>query len=287
MNKKKCNKAAEIIVKILVVIAIINGVIVGGSIIFFIVLFLKGFSTTPKVTEEEVKLEQEQRLEVVKRHLEKKYEKKFVINSDGTDGGGSPIPFSSGYYTVTYEAYAEDDPNFRFIVDVVPVSIKNNEIKEIRDSYCWKFLKEKLNNEIKETLNGDFDGDYKLILYLSSSATFENNIKPDSSIKDYFNGNGKSPAIYIDMFTTQKAKKLEIKTEQKISQLLDKIKEQSDHVDITFSYYVMKKNEDFYAIDITREHLRLYDNDIYRTYRAVGDMDKELKFQLMIDTGDK
>ena len=83
MNKKKCNKAAEIIVKILVVIAIINGVIVGGSIIFFIVLFLKGFSTTPKVTEEEVKLEQEQRLEAVKSHLENKYGEKFIVNPNG------------------------------------------------------------------------------------------------------------------------------------------------------------------------------------------------------------
>jgi hypothetical protein len=277
----------KIIVKILVVIAIIIGVIIGGLILTVTMRFVKSLFIVPKVTDDEVILKQEQRLEVIKSHLEKKYGKKFVINSEGTDGGGSPLPFSSGYYTVTYKAYAEDDPDFCFIVDVVPVSINNNEIKEIRDSYCWKFLREKLKSEVEETLNGNFDGDYKLILYLSSSATFENNIRPDSSMDDYFNGSRKSPAIYIDLFTAEKDKNLEIETEQKISRLLKKIKEKSDHVDIKFRYYVMKKQEDFDAIDITKEHLRLYDNEIYHTYRAVGDMEQEMKFQLIIDTDDK
>lgn len=282
-NKNKNNRVEKNIVKIFTVIAIISGVVITG-LILTITILVKSLFIAPKVTDEEVIMKQEQKLEVIKSHLEKKYGKKFVINPGGTDGGGSPIPFSNGYYTITYEAYAEDDPNFHFIVDVVPMSIENNEIKEIRDSYCWKFLREKLNNEVIEALDGSFDGDYKLILDLSSSATFEDNIRPDSPIEDYFNGSSKSPAIYIDLFTAEKD--LELETEQNIAGLLNQIKEKSNHVDINFCYYEMNNYEDFDAIDITKEHLRLYDNEIYRTYRAVRDMEKEMKFQLTIDTDD-
>lgn len=287
MNKEKYNKVVKIIVKILVVIAIINGVIIGGSVITFTVLFIKSFSTVPRITDEEIMLKQKQRLEEVKNHLEKKYEKKFVINPDGTDGGGSPIPFSSGYYTVTYEAYAEDDPDFYFNVDVVPMSIHNNEIKEIRDSYCWKFLREKLNNEAEKTLSDNFDGDCKLLIRLSHAFTFENYIEPQSSMEDYFNGSGRKPNIVIYLFTNESNKQLEVKTEQKIMELLNRIKDKSKNVSIEFRYYVIKDSKDFEKIDILKEDLRLYNSDIDKTYKPFRDMDKEKKIQVTIDTNDR
>ena len=284
MNKNKSNRIVDLLIFVSAVIGIMNYVFISTFCVVLTIVFVMNSSGSKKITHEEVVLRQEQRLQGIKSHIEKKYGKKFVINPEGTDGGGSPIPFSSGYYTVTYEAYAEDDPDFYFIVEVVPVSISDNEIKEIRDSYCWKFLREKLNNEVIEALDGSFDGDYKLILDLSSSATFEDNIRPDSPIEDYFNGSSKSPAIYIDLFTAEKD--LELETEQNIAGLLNQIKEKSNHVDINFCYYEMNNYEDFDAIDITKEDLRLYDNEIYRTYRAVRDMEKEMKFQLTIDTDD-
>lgn len=86
-------------------------------------------------------------------------------------GGGAPISFAKGCYTVTYEAYEVGDSDLHFIVDEVSVWIKNNEIKKTNNlsiEFRYYVIDDSKYNEqiniIKENLglfNCDNDNVYK------------------------------------------------------------------------------------------------------------------------------
>ncbi|MFR3729032.1 hypothetical protein [Lacrimispora sp.] len=284
MNKEKYNKVVEIIVKILVVIAIINGVIVGGSIIFFIVLFLKGFSTTPKVTEEEVKLEQEQRLEAVKSHLENKYGEKFIVNPNGKRNTGSFIPGAVNTSPDYYEAYSEEDPEFIFRVYKYSESHNIDSEEEIKDSYCWKFLKEKLKKTIESALPNEFPEEYKIFIDTYSDITFDNSIRQDSQLEKYFNGNYASPIIFINVYALDSKEKYEKNIEQKISLLFEEFKSKYNNMNMNFSYYSVENEKNFSRIDtkeLEKKSLIIYGDNYPELFSEIK---MERKFVVKIDT---
>ncbi|WP_124068061.1 hypothetical protein [Clostridium sp. E02] len=281
---RKNNIVVEFMVKVLVV----AGIVIGVIIFTLIILFVNSVKKDLPPKSDSIKTQKEY-YDAVGTHLEEKYGKKFIVNPKGTDGGGGPIPFSQGCYTMTYEAYAEEDPNFIFFVDVIPKSIENNNISEIRDNYCWKFLKKKLKNNIKENLEVNLSEDYKLLINLSNGVTFENYLNSDSIMEDYFRSNSLKPIIYIYVFTIESGEDLEVKTEQYMSLFLNEIKAKSKSVKIKFTYYAIQNREDFEAINVMKEeksNLMLYRNNIEATFKPIKYIKKEKKIELVIDTDD-
>lgn len=286
MNKEKYNKMVEIIVKVFVVIAIINGVIVVGSIIFFIVLFLNSFSTPPKLTEEEVKLKQEQKLEAVKSHLENKYGEKFIVNSNGKRDTGSFIPGAVNTSPDYYEAYSEEDPEFIFRVYKYPESYDIESKENIKDSYCWKFLKEKLKKIIESALANELPTEYKIFIDTYSSITFDNSIRQNSPLEQYFNSSCASPIIFINVYTLDSQEKNEKNIEQRISLLFEEFRSKYKNVNINFCYYSVENEKDFFRIDtkeLEKKSLIIYGNNYPE---ILSEIEMNRKFVVEIDTID-
>ncbi|WP_077611744.1 hypothetical protein [Clostridium sp. Marseille-P2415] len=139
--------------------------------------------------------------DVVKNYLERKYGKKFIVDPKDYSYGGSPIPFYHGCYTATYYVYENDDPDYTFIVEVTPVSVSDASIKEIRDSYCWKFLREKLRRKIEKKIDETLTEEYKVFVSIYGGTTFENYVTPDSQIEDKL-----QPRISICVFASENKK---------------------------------------------------------------------------------
>jgi len=145
---------------------------------------------------------------MVKEYLENKYWERFVLEQHwyGT-GSGSPFPgvgggTESGDPMYCY-AYAEDDMDFRFRVYVYPESLEKsldiNNVKEIQDGYCWKYIKEKMKEEMQEKLGKILDREYKLFIRTSGD-DFNSQLIANSTVEDYLRLAKFSPNIQCFIF---------------------------------------------------------------------------------------
>ena len=284
MNKNSINNVVEFMVKVLIVAGIVIGVILSISI----VLFIKNEKKNLITKSDSIKTQKEYPA-AVGTYLEEKYGKKFIVNPKGSDGGGSPIPFSQGCYTMTYEAYAEEDSDFIFCVDVIPRSIDNSDIREIRDSYCWKFLRTKLRRKLEEKLNETLADEYKVYISIYGGTTFESYVMQDSKIEDYFRSSRIQPRISICVFVSENNKSTELKVEKDMDQLLIALKG-NNNVNIDFIYYVTKSKKEFEYIDVKNEERKdfiVYKSNYPEVYkRSIWSIEMDEKFEIKIDTND-
>ncbi|WP_024347238.1 hypothetical protein [Lacrimispora indolis] len=151
----------------------------------------------PEKSESEIEEELNQ---MVERHLENKYGERFIIveprygSAWHTTTQGSPVPGGSvggesGFprYCI---AYAESDMDFKFRVYVYRESLEKrldiNNVKEIQDSYSWKFLKEKVREYFDTRMAEKIPDERKWIISTVEDLRFDDDINKDSSLEQYF-----------------------------------------------------------------------------------------------------
>ena len=132
---------------------------------------------------------------MVKEYLENKYWERFVLEQHwyGT-GSGSPFPGVGGGTEsgapMYWYAYAEDDMDFRFRVYVYPESLEKslniNNVKEIRNGYSWKFLREKTREYFDTRMAEMIPDERKWIISTLGNIRFGESINEDSPIEKYF-----------------------------------------------------------------------------------------------------
>lgn len=245
MNKNNIKK----IIKLLIIVGIISGLLAGGLILVFKIIFIKKNSVNNKSTSEETLNIREESVEMLKKHLEEKYGEEFFVNPDGKRDTGSFIPGAVNTSPDYYEAYSEKDPNFIFRVYKYSESrgIKRND--EIRDSYCWKFLKNNLKKTIEGALTNELPTEYKIFIDTYSDLTFDNSLRQDSLLEQYFNMDYNSPIIFINLYTLNSQEKDEKNIEQRVSSLFDEFKYKYNSMNMSFKYYSVENEKDFSLIN--------------------------------------
>ena len=287
MNKNSINNVVEFMVKVLIV----AGIVIGVIIFTLIILFVKDIKDYHERGKEKMQVTANEYPDKIKKHLVKKYGKKFIINPNWkSTGGGSPIPFSEDGSSIYYEVYAEDASDCPFRVYVYPVSEKDRSIEEIRDNYCWKFLRENLRKKFKERLDKVLPEGYKLSIETVGNITFENYVTPASSTEEYFKSNRFQPTIYIYIYTHNSENEEEQRSEESALLLLNEFKDNIDNISMKFTYYVIENKEEFDSIDVLREekkNLMVYGYESGTSYKQIRSMEKEEKFKIEINSNDK
>lgn len=225
---------------------LIIGIIVSIFIFTLIVLFMKNIRDTPKNQEEELRIRQEESRQEVESYLEKKYGKKFIINSKwiGTSGG-SIIPALVDDSPIYCEVYAEYEPDFGFRVYK---SQKDSSINRFRDGYCWVFFREQIREYFKDRMDGMISQEYKLVVNIYPDTTFDNNIQPDSTMKSYFKYADRKIDLHIYLIVNNKNDEKIL--ENRLYQILKEFYEKYDeNMYIYFMCFKTESQEDFDFLD--------------------------------------
>lgn len=122
---------------------------------------------TDKVKDERQKIVDTYPLEIEKR-LEEKYCRKFVVNPRYFIDNGSPIPFSSNYAPYEYVVKEDGEDGYEFRAWAYPESLKDKQIKEIRDNYYWKSIEKQTKEYIEENMKDLLPEKYKIIFLANS-----------------------------------------------------------------------------------------------------------------------
>jgi hypothetical protein len=260
--------------------------VVGGLLLYFSILFIKSFGRGNKATNEEIAVIREENVETVKKHLENKYGEKFIVNPNGQRDTGSFIPGAVNTSPDYYEAYSEEDPEFIFRVYKYSESSDIKSKEKIRDSYCWKFLKEELRNTIESTLTDELPAEYKIFIDTYSYITFDNSVRQDSSLEQYFSSNNDSPIIFINIYALDSQENVEKKIEQRVSLFFDEFKNKYNSLNMSFRYYSVENEKDFSLIntkELEKKSLIIYGDNYPEIFSKIK---VERKFVVKIDTID-
>ncbi|WP_156882333.1 hypothetical protein [Lacrimispora indolis] len=184
-------------------IAIIFGLIISGFILTC-AIFSFGSDKKRLSDDEKDEIRQEELRQMVEKHLEDKYGERFIVE-EGWHGtaAGDPLPFPKDtgdpWYCI---AYAESDLGFGFRVYVYPKVIGKerevNNVGEIWDGYCWKFLREQIRKDLETGVDKAIPLEYKLVVYADFDTVFDDDIQRDSSIESYIrNADGNKIEVYL------------------------------------------------------------------------------------------
>jgi len=280
MKSRSKKRVIPIMIKVVIITLLIVGTIFGSIVILFI-----GMEEKQKIKDEEMKIRKAETIKRAENYLEKKYGKKFIVNPDGFNDIESFIPGKvENNYRVCYEASSLDDPNYVFRVYFY-INKNNNQYNEqIRDNYCWKFLREDLRRKIEDKVGLTLDSGYKFEMWLSPDITFNYSISQNSNIEEYFKNtiNGMDISIYIFSYKSEDEVEKKIKDNMEI--LLNNIKNESENARIYCTYFVTSNKIDFDSIDIHKEeryNLMISQTITDKSYKSSGFMDVEEKFKII------
>lgn len=124
----------------------------------------------------------------IKAYLEEKYGREFCVAPKWTGGGeGSPVPFApyTGDGSHVFRAWENEEDGYAFWTSVHPISLEDRSIKVIKDNYCWKFISDKIKEELRTRLEGIID-ECKIIACPGrpTKAFFGEKINEESGIKE-------------------------------------------------------------------------------------------------------
>lgn len=231
-----------------------------------LIMFFYSLDMRSARREEEKETREEELNQMVKEYLENKYGERFVLEQHwyGT-GSGSPFPgvgggTESGDPMYCY-AYAEDDMDFRFRVYVYPESLEKklsiNDVKEICDGYCWKFIKENMKIEIQKRLRNISDEEFKLLI-ISTGDKYSSNLTDNSTINDYLKEDRFWPYIRVCIFAKQNNEKSEKEVKIYISEYIENLKGINNKFKVYFAYYKINNKDDFDSMDVIKEENELF-----------------------------
>ena len=122
----------------------------------------------------------------IKEYLKDKYGKNFYVNPDYHFYSGSPIPASNTRSPYMFEVWEEGNDGYVFNVWIDTVSFEDDQIKDIQDNYCWKFLSIMMKEWFQEKMADILPEEYKLIYVEFSRLPFDQSINQYSPLEYYF-----------------------------------------------------------------------------------------------------
>lgn len=277
-------------------IVITFGVIIGGVVLGVVIFLNSNIINGHRESRDEKKERIERELrQMAEKHLESKYGERFVLEQHwyGT-GSGSPFPGVGGGTAIGDPTYcyasAESDMDFRFHVYVYPELLEQklsiNNVKEIQDGYCWKFIKEKMKEEMQEKLGKILDREYKLFIRTSGD-DFNSQLTSNSTVEDYLRLAKFSPNIQCFIFVKVSNDESEKKIQKYFLQLIAHFKKIENEFEISFDYYIVNNNDDFDSIDVVKEengHFAGHDRKGETWQNPIWDLKMKRKFGIEIDT---
>ncbi|MBE5981374.1 MAG: hypothetical protein E7249_19950 [Paenibacillaceae bacterium] len=278
--KDSSNKKIILIIFTVVITALlIIGIIFGA----FVMLLIK-MKEKQKIEDQERQIREAKIVERAENYLENKYGIKFLVNPDGFNDIESFIPGQVEHnYKLCYEASSLEEPNFVFRV-YFDIDTNNNQYSEqIRDNYCWKFLR----NELRSCIENELDGilkEYKLVIKIYPNLTFNNNITPKSQLLDFLKSDLRLD-INIELFTPDNN---EMKgNEQIIINTINELLEESNNSDIQFTYYIAKSRKDYENINVAEEeksNLMISQNNKNNSNDSKSSIELIKKFDIRMST---
>ena len=248
---------------------------ISGWIIFIIFFYSPDRrKAIPEKSESEIEEELNQ---MVERHLENKYRERFIIvkprygSAWHTTTQGSPVPGGSvggesGFprYCI---AYAESDMDFKFRVYVYRESLEKrldiNNVKEIQDSYSWKFLKEKVREYFDTRMAEKIPNERKwIIMTADHGLRFGDDISKDSSLEQFFSKYDKGKKIDITINLIVAGEIEEAVLQEDLHYVMKEFYEK--YVGKTSVYSLCFKTEvaeDFISLDERKEENRHFSQD--------------------------
>lgn len=238
-----------------------------------LIMFFYSLDRRSARREEEKETREEELNQMVKEYLENKYGENFMLEEPsyvsgsrwyGT-GSGSPIPgmeggTESGDPMYCY-AYAESNMGFRFRVYVYPESLEKklsiNNVKEICDGYCWKFIKENMKIEIQKRLRNISDEEFKLLI-ISTGDKYSSNLTNNSTINDYLKEDRFWPHIRVYIFVKRNNEESEKEVKKYISEYIANLKGINNKFEVYLAYYKINDNDDFDSMDVIKEENELF-----------------------------
>jgi len=124
--------------------------------------------------------------EEIKAYLEEKYGREFCVSPTWESMDNGPVPLAPPTYVpYRYLAWENEEDGYAFWTKVYPKSLDDKRIREIKDNYCWKFISEKIKEELEARLEGIID-ECRIIAYpcYSDNMFFGWKINQDSGIKE-------------------------------------------------------------------------------------------------------
>lgn len=184
---------------------IIRCLVLVGALRCWILLVIIAFIGVDYVNRHMLKARQEEIMagypDEIEAYLEEKYRRDFCVAPEWEGGsGGSPVPFApyEGNGSRTYLAWENEEDGYAFRTNVCPESLDDRRIREIRDNYCWKFISQKIKEELETRLEGIID-DCTIVAYSPYyNMLFGENTNKDSEIKEaLLDSNGIHVCIWV------------------------------------------------------------------------------------------
>lgn len=279
MKDSSSKKIILIIFTVVITALLIIGIIFGA----FVMLLIK-MKEKQKIEDQERQIRKAKIVERAENYLENKYGIKFLVNPDGFNDIESFIPGQVEHnYKLCYEASSLEEPNFVFRV-YFDIDTNNNQYSEqIRDNYCWKFLR----NELRSCIENELDGilkEYKLVIKIYPNLTFNNNITPKSQLLDFLKSDLRLD-INIELFTPDNN---EMKgKEQIIINTINELLEESNNSEIQFTYYIAKSRKDYENINVAEDeksNLMISQNNKNNSNDSKSSIELIKKFDIRMST---
>lgn len=245
MTSKPQSKGTNSMVKIVIVtLVIILAVLTIG------IAFIAAFFRQQKQTEEQNRNLVKSQPDEIQKYLEEKYGRQFIIDPHFEARPNGPIPAKNTNAPYIYEVYENQDKENIFWTYVYPQSAKNQEIKEIEDNYCWKYVKQLTKEYLEREMAEMLPEEYRIIFLADPTIKFDASSSPTLLLEDYISN--ASSKVYIRIYiVTPPGRENENLTEDKISPILSGYYNKSKgNARITFIHYQAETYDGYKDIDV-------------------------------------
>ena len=222
----------------------------------------------------------------IKEYLKDKYGKNFYVNPDYHFYSGSPIPASNTRSPYMFEVWEKENDGYVFNVWIDTVSFEDDQIEEIQDNYCWKFLSIMMKEWFQEEMADILPKEYKLIFVESTSSIMDERITPNSPLAYYFEIRETPDYLYLYLILPPGSSYEEDGlTEENVTQVIREFYQKYPKVRIRFFVEQTKDTEDYQRINVRKEeNLQFYlgkrsDKNPFLDVELDSKMDIELELE--------
>lgn len=278
-EKDKNKEILLLLVKVVGIMVSIVAELIVGIIVMFVVWHWR------------VEKQREERAEIVatypteiKKKLEEKYGKKFVVNPKFFAQLSGPLPFIRHYVPYQYEVEEEGEDGYLFNVWVYPVSTEDSHIKEIRDNYYWKVIEKVTKEYIEREMEGLLPQEYKIVFLPDFRTIFDDNIVSEHQIGSYFKSAKRKLSIMLFIIVPPNSEiEREGFTEDKVRTILNNFYIKNNrNMELYFCYCESKTDDDFEKLNvekIEREKLKIFDSDSSNR-DWLGEIDRKISIEI-------
>ena len=195
----------------------------------------------------------------IKEYLKDKYGKNFYVNPDYHFYSGSPIPASNTRSPYMFEVWEEGNDGYVFNVWIDTVSFEDDQIKDIQDNYCWKFLSIMMKEWFQEEMADILPEEYKLIFVDPIMSEKNESITPNSPLVYYFETRETTDYLYLYLILPPGSSyEDDGLTEENVTQVIKDFYHSFPKVRIRFFIKQITTMEDYEKISVRKQENSKY-----------------------------